>query len=57
VEANAMTTDKSRLYREEAEKYRNKAVQESCPDAREYYEALHRDFVKLASKELSSRAE
>ncbi|UZE51692.1 hypothetical protein [Rhodopseudomonas sp. P2A-2r] len=52
-----MTTDKSELYREEAEKYRTMAEQESCPDAREYYEALQRDYVKLASRELLSRVE
>ena len=50
-----MTSAKSKLYRQEAEKCRNMAEQESCPDAREYYEALQRDYLKLASKELSSR--
>jgi hypothetical protein len=52
-----MTTDKSKLYREEAEKCRAMAAQANCPDAREYYEGLQRDYVKLASRELLSRAE
>jgi hypothetical protein len=57
AEAEAMTSDKSKLYHQEAEKCRSMAAQESCPDAREYYEALQRDYVKLASKELRSRGE
>jgi len=56
-EASAMTSDKSKRYEREAEKCRSMAAQETCPDAREYYEALQRDYIKLASKELRSRDE
>jgi hypothetical protein len=47
-----MTDDKSQLYRSEAEKFRRMAVSATCPDAREYYEALERDFIKLEAAEL-----
>ena len=45
-------TVKSESYQAEAEKCRRMAAQESCPDAREYYEALQRDYMKLAAKAL-----
>lgn len=45
-------TNKLTSYKAEAEKCRLLAAQESCPDAREYYEALQRDYIKLASKAL-----
>lgn len=45
-------TDRLKSYRAEAEKCRLMAAQESCPDAREYYEALQRDYIKLAAREL-----
>lgn len=41
-------TSQLELYEAEAEKFRLMAVQEDCPDAREYYEALQRDYIKLA---------
>ncbi|CAN5225281.1 hypothetical protein BH11PSE4_BH11PSE4_19810 [soil metagenome] len=47
-----MMTNKSQAYQAEAEKYRRMAAQESCPDAREYYEALQRDYIKLAARAL-----
>jgi hypothetical protein len=47
-----MTDNKSQFYRAEAEKFRRMAVSATCPDAREYYEALERDFIKLAAAEL-----
>jgi nitrate reductase beta subunit len=46
---------KSQIYQVEAEKCRHMAAQESCPDAREYYEALQRDYLKLASKAQQER--
>jgi hypothetical protein len=51
-----MTEDKSQFYRNEAEKFRRMAVSATCPDAREYYEALERDFIKLAAAELRKHA-
>jgi hypothetical protein len=51
----AMTDNKSLLYHNEAEKFRRKAVVETCPDAREYYEAMQRDFIKLAVAEAQQR--
>jgi hypothetical protein len=47
-----MTDDKSQFYQSEAEKFRRMAASATCPDAREYYEALERDFIKLAAAEL-----
>jgi hypothetical protein len=43
---------KLKSYEAEAEKCRLLAAHESCPYAREYYEALQRDYIKLASKAL-----
>ena len=51
AETHIMTV-KSESYQAEAEKCRRMAAQESCPDAREYYEALQRDYMKLAAKAL-----
>ena len=45
-----MTTDKVEFYNAEAKRCAHLAARENCPDAREYYEALHRDFVKLAAR-------
>jgi hypothetical protein len=44
-----MTANKSQFYHSEAEKFRRMAVSATCPDAREYYQALERDFIKLAA--------
>jgi hypothetical protein len=46
-----MTDSKAQRYRDEADRCRQLAASESCPDAREYYEALSRDYVKLAEAE------
>ncbi len=54
AEANVMTS-RSESYQAEAEKCRLMAAQESCPDAREYYEALQRDYIKLASRALDEQ--
>lgn len=51
-----MDHDKSQFYRSEAEKIGRMAVSATCPDAREYYEALQRDFIKLAAAELRKQA-
>ena len=51
-----MPDNNIKSYQAEAEKYRLLAERESCPDAREYYEALQRDYIKLAAKALGERA-
>jgi hypothetical protein len=45
-----MSDGKSSQYEAEAEKCRRLAADEACADAREYYEALRRDYIKLAAK-------
>lgn len=47
-----MTDSKIQKYRDEADKCLRLAADESCPDAREYYEALRRDYIKLIDAEL-----
>lgn len=47
-----MTESRVQRYRHEADKCRRLAAEESCPDAREYYEALYRDYIKLVDAEL-----
>jgi hypothetical protein len=47
-----MTTSKIEQYRSEADRYRQLAAVQTCLEAREYYEALCRDYVKLADAEL-----
>jgi hypothetical protein len=50
-EVDKMDHDKTRFYQDEAAKCRRMAADENCGDAREYYEALERDFIKLAALE------
>jgi hypothetical protein len=57
AEADMMTTEKLQFYTTEAEKCRRLAADESCADAREYYEALGRDYAKLAALEAQKRSE
>lgn len=52
-----MTSGKLQFYTTEAEKCRRLAADESCADAREYYEALGRDYVKLAALEIQKNGE
>jgi hypothetical protein len=52
-----MTDDKLQLYKAEADRCRQLAADESCADAREYYEALERDYIKLGALEMQKNSE
>ncbi|MDB5501943.1 MAG: hypothetical protein JWR89_1845 [Tardiphaga sp.] len=45
-----MQDDPAKHYQAEAEKCQRLATDATCPDAREYYEALRRDYIKLAGR-------
>jgi hypothetical protein len=49
--------DKATNYRARAEEFRVMALEQTSEDAREYYEALERDFLKLAAREETKVAE